>query len=110
MAKLLLHAGHHDCIEPTRIDPLKVTKVGVNVQSDPMKGDPTPTCNADRGQLATIDPHASLPRLATSVQTEVCTGLNHRLLEIPKERVQIPLAFEQRQNRVANDLSRAMVG
>lgn len=96
----------------TRHDPLRPSQVAVNVQRQPVHRDTAchPHSNGRDLSLAGFaTPHTAASRDALSVDIEITTRANRRFLQPPDECDNIE-RLRQRNDRIDNELARAMPG
>src|SRR2546427_12920312 len=107
-SRQLLHRGHGLGIEAAGPDELEVAEVGVDIEGEPMEGDPIGDGDAYRGKLLPSRPHACVALLLVCGDTEIRGSPDQDLLEPPEELVHVEL--DQPDDWVADELSRGVPG
>jgi hypothetical protein len=75
-----------------------------------MHRDPLAHADADGSQLAMIGPDAGESVAACGVDTEMRAGVDQDILDHAQVRVQVAVSEVQIENRIAHELTRAVVG
>ena len=100
--------------DPARDNQPELVEVGRHIERKPVAGDPAGNPDADRRQLFQpargIDPGAGEPCLPRGHDTERRRDANHDILEVADIPVHVEAVGPQIQDRIADELTRAVEG
>jgi hypothetical protein len=96
--------------DAARDDQAEAVKIGCHVKRESMAGDPSRNPDANRRELLTADPYAGESLDAVSRDPVVGSRPDKDFLEIADVLVNVAAIWFQVDNRVADNLSRTMVG
>ena len=90
---------------------LKVPKVRVDVEGEPVEGYPMIDRDADRGYLpSAVDPDSRSAAHVPCDDPEWCHGTDHHFLYVLDEATHVPRSGIEVDDRVPDELARPMVG
>ena len=106
----LRQSSHGQSLKTTGSDQAEAGQITVNIQRKTMLRDPAATADADRPDLAVLQPETCQPRQALCLQSQFRKHLDHHLLQLTQIPVQVWIAPAQIKHRVDHQLSGEMVG
>src|SRR5204863_7976133 len=102
--QLGVHRRHAHRGNAARHDEVEVTKIGRDVERKAVPGDPIARVNADRRNLAVVDPDAGVWRPPTALQPKGGERLDEKLLNLPQIPMQILAVALEVDDWIADEL------
>src|ERR1043166_5709464 len=97
-------------LKAARNDQVEVGKVGVGIEREPVGRDPLLDADADCAELRVADPRAGHPRLPRRNHAVSRGRADHHFLELLEVPLDVTLEGAEIHDRIADDLSRAVIG
>jgi hypothetical protein len=105
-----LRHGSDRLREAARNNVLEIAQVGRDVQGETVRCDPSADVHADGGDFALAHPDARQFRNAARLDAKIRQSIHQHLLDGAHVGTHVALPFAQVQDRIADDLSRPVIG